>query len=243
MTADDVDATAWPWRSSYGAPPVGEKPVEPAVGKETVSPRRPGGPEDGAEARLDPSFFRRPAEVVAPDLLGTLLTSHLGGARTSGVIVEVEAYVGPEDPASHARESVGRTARNASMFGPPGIAYVYRSYGIHWCMNVVTGEVDHPVAVLVRALDPLEGRETMARRRGRDVDLCSGPGRLTQALGITGEEDGTDLCSGPLTLRRGWLVEEDRIGRSGRIGIRRAADWPLRFYLKGHPSVSRRPSR
>ena len=214
MKRDEANATAWPWRSSYGE-------------------RDP----------LDPSFFRRPAETVAPELLGTLLVSDLGGARTSGVIVEVEAYVGPDDPASHARASVGRTDRNASMFGRPGIAYVYRSYGIHWCMNVVTGEVGHPVAVLVRALDPLEGREMMARRRGRETDLCSGPGRLTEALGITRDEDGHDLSREPLFLRSGWPVPEASIGTSGRIGIRKAADWPLRFYLKGHPSVSRSPRR
>lgn len=214
MKRDDASATAWPWRSSYGG-----------------------------RAPLDPSFFRRPAEIVAPELLGTLLVSDLGGARTSGVIVEVEAYVGPDDPASHARASVGRTDRNASMFGRPGIAYVYRSYGIHWCMNVVTGEVGHPVAVLVRALDPLEGREVMSRRRGRETDLCSGPGRLTEALGITGAEDGHDLSEAPLLLRRGWSVPEASIETSGRIGIRRAADWPLRFFLKGHPSVSRPPRR
>lgn len=172
-----------------------------------------------------------------------LLVSDLGGARTSGVIVEVEAYVGPEDPASHARASVGRTERNASMFGRPGIAYVYRSYGIHWCMNVVTGEVEDPVAVLVRALDPLDGREVMSRRRGRETDLCSGPGRLTEALGITGSQDGHDLSDDPLFLRPGWSVPETAVGTSGRIGIRRAADWPLRFYVRGHPSVSRAPRR
>ncbi|MDX1568225.1 MAG: DNA-3-methyladenine glycosylase [Longimicrobiales bacterium] len=216
MTKDGVSATAsWPWRSSSWE----------------------GGPED----RLDRSFYGRPAEDVAPDLLGTLLVSDLGGARTSGVIVETEAYVGAGDPASHARESVGRTARNESMFGAPGIAYVYRSYGIHWCLNVVTGEVDRPVAVLIRALDPLEGREIMEERRGRSTELCAGPGRLTQALGITGEHDGHDLSKEPLVLRSGWSVSDDRIGVSGRIGIRKARDWPLRFYLRNHPSVSRSP--
>ncbi|MFP3948563.1 MAG: DNA-3-methyladenine glycosylase [Longimicrobiales bacterium] len=218
VTEDDTNATAsWPWRSSSGQVGTGDP--------------------------LDPSFYGRPAEDVAPDLLGTFLVSDLGGARTSGVIVEAEAYVGPRDPASHARESVGRTARNESMFGAPGIAYVYRSYGIHWCLNVVSGAVDHPVAVLIRALDPVEGREIMEERRGRATDLCSGPGRLTQALGVTGIQDGHDLSKEPLVLRAGWSVPEDRIGVSGRIGIRNAEDWPLRFYLRNHPSVSRRPFR
>lgn len=215
---NDLNATAsWPWRSSSG--------------------------EQAARDPLGPSFFRRSAEVVAPELLGRVLVSDLGGARTSGVIVEVEAYVGPDDPASHARASVGRTARNESMFGAPGIAYVYRSYGIHWCMNVVTGEVGHPVAVLLRALDPLDGRDVMEERRGRATDLCSGPGRLTEALGITGDEDGHDLSKAPLRLEAGWSVDEDRIGSSGRIGIREATDWPLRFYLRNQPAVSRRPFR
>jgi len=217
MTEQDSDATVWPWRSSFQG--------------------------DRGHAPLTPSFFRRPAEEVAPDLLGALLVSELGGVRTSGVIIETEAYVGPDDPASHARRSVGRTARNESMFGVPGIAYVYRSYGIHWCMNVVTGEADHPVAVLLRALDPLEGRDVMAERRGRATDLCSGPGRLTQALGITGDEDGHDLSEDPLRLTTGWAVDPEQVASSGRIGIRKAADWPLRFYLRGHPSVSRRPYR
>ncbi len=103
-----------------------------------------------------------------------------------GVIVETEAYVGPHDPASHAATRIGKTERNKTMFGPPGHAYVYRSYGIHWCLNVVTEEVGFPAAVLIRALDPIVGVEEMRERRGGTAPLCAGPGRLTQALGVSG---------------------------------------------------------
>ena len=220
MTDEGANATAWPWRSSSGEEPNAPDPTEPAP----------------------PTFYARGAREVARELLGCRLVSTVDGERVAGVVVETEAYVGPDDPASHARKSVGRTERNASMFGPSGRAYVYRSYGIHWCLNVVTGDVGDPVAVLLRALDPMEGSETMARRRGRETDLCSGPGRLSQALGVTGDLDGHDLSRPPLVLQRGWSVDPARIGVSGRIGIRRAVDWPLRFYLRGHPSVSRSPS-
>lgn len=192
---------------------------------------------------LPHGLFDLPADQVAPALLGSVLVSTVGGIRVSGVVVETEAYTGPEDPASHARAAVGRTDRNASMFGPPGIAYVYRSYGIHWCMNVVTGEVDVPAAVLLRALEPLEGVELMEERRGRSRDLCSGPGRLCQALGVTGSLDGHPLSDPPLLVEPGWEVPDGRLGVSGRIGVSRARERPLRFYLRGHPSVSRAPRR
>ncbi len=196
--------------------------------------------EEPARA-LDREALSGPAEAVARALLGLRLISTVDGESTSGVIVETEAYTGPDDPASHAARRIGRTSRNESMFGPPGRAYVYRSYGIHWCLNVVTGPEDHPAAVLVRALEPGEGRETMIRRRGRETDLCAGPGRLAQALGVTGELDGHDLDRPPLRLVSGREVPDDRIGVSGRIGIRHAAEAPLRFYVKAHPSVSRSP--
>lgn len=218
---------AWPWR----------KDPDPAIGSGSFAP-----PSSGATEALGPGFFRRSAETVARDLLGRLLVSTVGGSTTAGVVVETEAYVGPHDPASHARASVGRTERNASMFGVAGRAYVYLSYGIHWCLNVVTDEPGHPAAVLVRALDPAEGLETMADRRGRDTELTSGPGRLSEALGVTGALDGHVLSRSPLRLRAGWRPGPDRVGVSGRIGIRRAADWPLRFYLRNHPAVSRPPS-
>lgn len=213
----------WPWRSEIGG---------------CIAPSSGG---DETEV-LGPGFFRRSAETVARDLLGRLLVSTVEGTTTAGVVVETEAYVGPHDPASHARASIGRTERNASMFGAAGRAYVYLSYGIHWCLNVVTDEPGHPAAVLVRALDPTAGLETMAERRGRDAELASGPGRLSEALGITGALDGHDLSRSPLRLTSGWRPGRDRVGVSGRIGIRRAADWPLRFYLRNHPAVSRSPS-
>jgi DNA-3-methyladenine glycosylase len=132
------------------------------------------------------------------------------------------------------------------MFGPPGRAYVYRIYGMHWCVNVVTGEEGDPQAVLLRALDPLVGRETMLRRRGRaaagpraERGAASGPGRLCQALGITGSLYGHDLALPPLEIRPGWPVADAEVARSGRIGVRAAADWPLRFFVRGHPAVSR----
>ncbi len=186
----------------------------------------------GSSEPFDPAFLARPAEEVAPDLLGAVLESTVGGALTRGRIVEVEAYIGPHDPASHAAERIGRTERNRVMFGPAGLAYVYRSYGIHWCVNVVTGSLDHPEAVLIRALEPLDGTEAMARRRRRTSDLCSGPGRLSQALAITGDLDGHDLSTPPLVLRSGDRIPSDRILRGPRVGISRAVDWPLRFWIE-----------
>lgn len=180
------------------------------------------------------------ARAVAPGLLGWEVESTLGGARTVGRIVEVEAYTGPHDPASHAAERIGRTRRNASMFGPPGIAYVYLIYGMHWCLNVVTEREGFPAAVLVRALDPVTGEATMAARRGRSRDLCSGPARLCQALGITGASDGHPLDRAPLRLIPRAPVPAGSVGRSPRIGVTRARGRELRFFLQGNPHVSRR---
>lgn len=153
--------------------------------------------------------------------------------------METEAYVGAHDPASHAAERIGRTARNSSMFEAGGVAYVYLIYGIHWCLNVVAGREGEGTGVLIRALDPLVGLDVMAARRGRSEHLCSGPGRLGQALGVTGKLDGHRLDRPPLQLLPGWPVPPSAIGVSPRIGIRLAADWPLRFYLRDHPSVSK----
>ncbi|MBX6365755.1 MAG: DNA-3-methyladenine glycosylase, partial [Gemmatimonadetes bacterium] len=180
-----------------------------------------------------------------PDLVSTL-----GGALTIGRIVEVEAYVGPHDPASHAAERIGRTARNATMFGGPGVAYVYRIYGLHWCLNAVTGEEGFPAAVLIRAVEPLAGLDAMRRRRVAgsrrgasgalaDRDLARGPARLAEALGITGALDGHALDREPLLVRPGEPVPPERIGIGPRIGITRAVDWPLRFFVRGSPWVSR----
>jgi len=178
---------------------------------------------------------------VARELLGCYLRSTVDGMVVEGVIVETEAYIGPHDPASHAAARIGRTERNAAMFDAPGNAYVYRSYGIHWCLNVVTEEIGFPAAVLIRALDPITGADDMRQRRGGATPLCAGPGRLTQALGISGELDGHSLRKEPLTLMAGWRVPKAEVGISGRIGVRHASDWPLRFYVQRHPAVSRRP--
>ncbi|MDE2773509.1 MAG: DNA-3-methyladenine glycosylase [Gemmatimonadota bacterium] len=189
---------------------------------------------------LPPGFFKRPVEVVARDLLGARLVSTVGSVLTAGVIVETEAYEGPHDPASHAAARAGRTRRNAAMFGPPGRAYVYRIYGVHWCVNVVTGSEGDPQAVLLRALDPLAGHEAMIRRRRRETSLASGPGRLCQALAITGALYGHDLRRPPLEVRPGWRLPDARVGVSGRIGVRAAADWPRRYFVVGNPEISRR---
>ena len=194
---------------------------------------------DPGEGTFDRPFFDRPAECVAPDLLGAQLVSTLGGLRTTGVIVEVEAYIGPEDPASHAAARIGRTTRNASMFGPPGTAYVYLSYGVHWCLNVVTGPIGVPCAVLLRAVHPIEGLDVMAERRGRERDLTSGPGRLGQAFGITHALDRHDFSSPPVRILPGWPIPSESMDVSARVGVSRARDWPLRFFVSGNPCVSR----
>jgi len=195
---------------------------------------------------LPAAFYQRGAEVVARDLLGAVVVSDVGGVRTAGRIVETEAYLGAPDPASHAAERIGRTARNESMFGPAGIAYVYFIYGMHWCLNAVTGEPDVANAVLIRALEPVEGLEAMRERRTRpggraprDRDLARGPARLTEALGITGALDGHDLALSPLVIAEGEAIRDEQVAVGPRIGITRAADWPLRFHLDGSPWVSR----
>lgn len=187
---------------------------------------------------MDRDFFRRDVEVVARDLLGARLVSTVGGERTSGVIVETEAYLGSDDPASHAATRVGRTDRNAAMFGPAGHAYVYLIYGMHWCMNVVTGEEGDPQAVLLRGLEPLEGIDVMEERRGRSRDLGSGPGRLCQALGVDRELYGHDLTEPPLEVRAGWEVPDELVKVTGRVGVKAAEEWPLRFFVEDSPGVS-----
>jgi DNA-3-methyladenine glycosylase len=183
-------------------------------------------------------FFERPPATVAPELLGALLVC---GDR-SGRIVEVEAYGDHDDPASHAHR--GPTARNASMFGPAGHLYVYRSYGIHWCANVVAHVEGRAGAVLVRALAPVDGIEAMQAARGapaRAVDVANGPGKLCQALGIVGDHDGVDLCDPASTVRLVGGQRPDGAVLEGRprVGISRAVDEPLRFWIPGDPHRSR----
>lgn len=156
----------------------------------------------------------------------------------AGVIVETEAYGGSEDPASHASTGSGVTQRNRAMFGPPGRAYVYRSYGMHWCMNVVTGPRGRGQAVLLRGAEPIEGAEVMKRRRQDREPLAAGPGRLAQAFGITDEVYGHELAHEPLVLLPGWSVPDERVATSPRIGISAATQWPYRFYVVDSPGVS-----
>jgi DNA-3-methyladenine glycosylase len=182
--------------------------------------------------KLDHQFFARRVHDVAPDLIGvTLLVDGVGGR-----IVEVEAY-DHEDPAAHGYR--GRTERNASMFGPPGHAYVYRSYGIHWCLNFVCEREGSASAVLIRALEPTYGLEVMHKRRRRDDErlLCAGPGRLCQALGITREHDGLPLDRPPFELLP--RQEEPEIAAGPRVGITKAADQPWRYGLAGSRFLSR----
>lgn len=208
-------------------------------GGEAGRPRFPWRCSAPPLGRFPPGFFGRPVARVARDLLGARLVSTLQGLRVAGVVVETEAYLGPEDPASHAATRAGRTRRNAAMFGPAGRAYVYRIYGMHWCLNVVTGHEGDPQAVLIRGLDPVEGGDIMAVRRGGTSALTSGPGRLCEALGVTGGLYGHDLSEPPLQLLPGWNVPGRAVGVSGRVGVRAAADWPLRFFVKQNPGVSR----
>jgi DNA-3-methyladenine glycosylase len=182
------------------------------------------------------TFFARSVHEVAPDLIGTtLLVDGVGG-----VIVEAEAY-DHEDPAAHGYG--GRTERNASMFGPPGHAYVYRSYGIHWCVNFVCEGVGVAAAVLIRALEPTHGIEAMRERRGVDDlrALCSGPGKLCQALGITREHDGLALDRPPFELQS--RTAQVDVVSGPRIGITKAMDEPWRYALAGSRYLSRAISR
>ena len=187
--------------------------------------------------RLSRDFFARDTLVVARELLGQRLVRVLDGQRLAGRIVEVEAYVGEEDQASHARS--GATRRNAPMYGPAGHAYVYFIYGMHYCLNVVTEREGYPAAVLIRALEPLEGSEAMRVRRGSvpDVQLTSGPARLCQALGIDRQFDGADLCASDalLFMEKDTALLDDAVATGPRIGVRGdeiALAAPWRWYVR-----------
>jgi DNA-3-methyladenine glycosylase len=192
--------------------------------------------------KLTRSFYERPVLAVARDCIGKILVHQTEDGVAAGRIVECEAYRGPRDLAAHS--SRGLTPRTRAMFGPPGHAYVYLLYGISWAFNIVVAREGDPHAVLVRALEPVDNLELMSRRRGRPTtsrELTNGPGKLCQALGITGAQYGRDLCGGDLHLRDG---ERGAIGRSPRINIDYAGVWvarPWRFYEKGNRFVSVSP--
>lgn len=196
-------------------------------------------------APLDRAFYARPVLTVARACVGKLLVHRSSQGLLVGRIVEAEAYRGPEDRAAH---SYGgrRTARTAAMFGPAGHAYMFLIYGLHWNFNIVTGRTGEPHAVLIRALEPLAGAETMARNRGVRVDLrtlTNGPGKLCQALGLDRRHYGMDLCGSELFLAGAAKV---RVARSRRIGIDYAGDWadkPWRFYDPTSAYTSRLPPR
>jgi DNA-3-methyladenine glycosylase len=186
-------------------------------------------------------FYDRPTLTVAEELLGKVLVHRTPAGVAAGMIVETEAYIGEDDPACHA--APGPTARNAPLYGPPGFAYVYLNYGIHYLVNAVTEAEGHPAAVLIRALEPVDGIRLMHKRRAPDgrhidvADLCRGPGNLTRALGITLSDNLSDLTSGRLSIEdRGLGIAS--VSWGGRIGIRVGVEKPWRCWATGHPAVS-----
>ena len=184
-------------------------------------------------------FYLRPARAVARDLLGCVVVSRRGRSLTAGRIVETEAYLGPEDAASHA---AFRPGSHWLLYGEGGFAYVYLNYGIHYCLNATASPSGRPGCVLIRALEPVAGLATMARRRDVDADssrLASGPGNLTRALGITSRENGADLTRGLFTIEPPDRPRDFRIASGPRIGITRAVDLRLRFWIHGSPFASR----
>ena len=188
-------------------------------------------------------FYHRDTIEVARDMLGKILIRKMNGERLSGMIVETEAYRAGDDPASHAFR--GMTERNKVMFGEPGHAYVYFTYGNHFCLNITAKDRLPAGAVLIRAVEPLEGLETMLRNRnvGRITDTTSGPGKLTKAMSITREHDGTDVCKvGELYV--GYDIEPRKfiIRSSSRIGIANGTDKQWRFFIRSNPYVSRKTS-
>lgn len=193
-------------------------------------------------AILESAFYRRPTLDVARALLGKVFVRRAGGETLAGRIVEVEAYAHSGDEASHSRR--GRTARNAVMFAPGGVLYVYFTYGMHYCMNVVTEDEGVGAAVLIRAIEPLAGLEVLRRNRGGVQDvraLCSGPAKCCQAFGITAAQNGASLVSAALHILDAPAVDESRVVYAPRIGIRRSADLPWRMFETDNPFVSRHP--
>ena len=196
--------------------------------------------------KLPREFYDRPTLQVAQDLIGKALVHFTPAGRTAGVIVEVEAYIGESDPACHA--APGRTKRNAPLYGEPGIAYVYFNYGMHYLVNAVTEGVGSPAAVLIRALEPVEGIEVMRKRRARGTrksaasfdqnGLCRGPGNLTKALGIALPQNGLDLTGAELFIETPRVERTLAIAWSPRIGISVGTEQAWRCFVPGHPCVS-----
>lgn len=192
---------------------------------------------------LPTSFYARDTELVARDLLGCVLECHAEAGLATGRIVETEAYLGEHDLACHA--AAGRTRRTEPLYGPPGTAYVYFIYGVHWCFNAVTRAAGLPSAVLVRAIEPMSGLDLMRLRRPaarRDLDLTNGPGKVCAALGIDARHNALPLNRRPILIREGVAVAQRRVLVTPRIGIRECADWPLRWLIADNPYVSRTPA-
>ena len=202
--------------------------------------------------RLSSDFYTRPTLEVLDDIIGKVLVHDTPDGRTAGIILEGEAYIGEDDPACHA--APGPTTRNEPLYGPPGVAYVYLNYGMHYLVNAVTEAKGAPAAVLIRALAPLDGIPLMLKRRLRqgygvqerandkpihEAELCRGPGNLTKALGITLKENRLDLTSSRLWIEDRGLAP-GRLSWGTRIGITRGAERPWRCWVKGHASVSGR---
>jgi DNA-3-methyladenine glycosylase len=193
-------------------------------------------------AALARDFYARDTELVARDLLGCILECHTADGVSSGRIVETEAYLGEHDLACHA--AAGRTRRTEPLYGPPGTAYVYFIYGVHWCFNAVTRDEGLPSAVLIRALEPVAGVDQMRARRPaarKDHDLTNGPGKLCAALGIDIRYNAMPLSRPPISIREGDRIPDERVSITPRIGIRESADWPLRWIVADSPYVSRTP--
>jgi DNA-3-methyladenine glycosylase len=195
------------------------------------------------DLRLDRSFFNRPTLDVTVDLIGKVLVHRTRAGITAGMIVEAEAYIGEDDPACHA--APGPTRRNQPLYGPPGVAYVYLNYGMHYLVNAVTESKGAPAAVLIRALAPLDGLPLMLKRRRNgtrhihETDLCRGPGNLTKALGITLKENRLDLTNSRLWIEDRGLAP-GRVSWGTRIGITKGAERPWRCWADGHDCVSGR---
>jgi DNA-3-methyladenine glycosylase len=194
--------------------------------------------------KLKRSFYERDALTVAKDILGKYLVTHTPVGTTVGKIVEVEAYMGFIDAGSHAYQGK-RTARTEVMFGLGGHAYVYLIYGMYYCLNIIVNRTDVPEVVLIRALEPVDGIELMKQRRGTDriLNLCSGPGKLSTAMGISLKENGIDLCGETMYLLSGVTINSREITRTPRINIDyagEARDYPWRFLIRDNPFVSKK---